>query len=170
MSSSPSLRLAGSGAVLDPQSFRDACALFAAGVAVATVTAPDGTPQGLTVSSFTSVSVDPSLVLICIDLKCPQVSYFRQGTHFAVNILTESQRDVSIAFAEKLAGRFDGIEWSSGRTGAPVLDRCLAVLECRTASILEAGDHAVFVGQVENVESRGGQPLLYFNRDYRRLG
>ena len=143
--------------------------MFASGTAVATVRAQDGTPHGLTVSSFTAVSIDPPLILICIDLRCPFLSYFRQGTHFAVNILGESQREVSATFAEKPEGRFEGIDWTPGESGAPVLSGCLATIECRTASIIEAGDHAIFVGQAEHAQWRGGRPLLYFNRGYRLL-
>lgn len=154
---------------LDVQAFRDACSLFATGVAVATVRGQDGTPHGLTVSSFTSVSIDPPLILLCIDLQCPFIPHFRLCTHFAVNLLAESQRELSVIFAEKPEGRFEGLKWFAGKTGAPLLPGCLAMIECRAASILEVGDHAIFVGEVEHTESREGQPLLYFNRDYRSL-
>ena len=157
-------------AKLDPDAFRCACALFATGVAVATVRAQDGIPHGLTVSSFTSVSIDPPLILICIDRDCPFLSHFRLSTHFAVNVLSEEQRDVSVVFAEKPEGRFEGLEWFGGRSGAPLLRACLATVECRAASIWETGDHAIFVGEVEHAESREGQPLVYFNRGYRSLG
>ena len=173
VSSSPSLErtpaIRECGHAVDLRTFRNACALFATGVAVASVMAADGTPHGLTISSFTSVSIDPPLILISIDLSCAFISHFRQGTHFAVNILSEAQRDVSITFVEKPEGRFEGTEWVAGRSGARVLAGCLAAVECRTASIVEAGDHAIFIGEVENAESRAGRPLLYFERDYRSL-
>ena len=171
MSSSPSAQpVARSSRGLDADAFREACARFASGVAVATVRAQDGTPHGLTVSSFTAVSIEPPLILICIDLLCPFISHFRQGTHFAVNVLCESQRGVSVTFAEKPEGRFEGLDWSSCESGAPLLRGCLAALECRTASIIEAGDHAIFIGQVEQAHCGTGQPLVYFKRDYRSLG
>ena len=151
------------------EEFRRACALFATGVAVATVRASDGTPHGLTISSFTSVSIAPPLVLICIDIGCPFLSHFRLSTHFAINVLSESQRDLSVVFAEKPDGRFQGLDWFPGRSGAPLLTGCLAGIECRALSIQELGDHAVFVGQVEHAESREGRPLLYFSRGYRSL-
>lgn len=154
---------------LDVQAFRKACSQFVTGVAVATVRGQDGTPHGLTISSFTSVSIDPPLILVCIDLQCPFISHFRLSMHFAVNVLTESQRELSVIFAEKPEGRFEGLEWFTGKTGAPLLSGCLATIECRAASILEVGDHVIFVGEVEHTESTEGQPLLYFNRDYRSL-
>jgi flavin reductase (DIM6/NTAB) family NADH-FMN oxidoreductase RutF len=139
-------------------------------VSVATVRADDGTPHGLTVSSFTSVSVEPPLVLVCIDYSCAFLPHFRAATKFAINVLSEAQRDISVAFAEKPEGRFDGLDWYSNVTGAPLLRDCLATLECRVSSIVEAGDHAIFLGEVVYAESRAGKPLLYFDRDYRALG
>jgi len=157
------------GRKFQPDAFREACALFATGVAIATVRAQDGSPHGLTVTSFSAVSMFPPLVLICIDSECPFISHFRQGTHFSVNILSESQRDLSVTFATKPDARFEGVDWFAGVTGAPVLRGCLATLECRTASIVESGDHAIFVGEVEHASASGGKPLLYFYRDYRSL-
>jgi flavin reductase (DIM6/NTAB) family NADH-FMN oxidoreductase RutF len=154
---------------IDTGAFRKACALFATGVSVATVRAADGTPHGLTVSSFTSVSIEPPLVLVCIDYSCAFLPHFRAATKFAINVLSETQRDISVAFAEKPEGRFDGLEWYSNLTGAPLLRDCLATLECRVSTIAEAGDHAIFLGEVLHAESRPGKPLLYFDRDYRAL-
>ena len=154
---------------LDPDTFRRACAQFATGISIATVRAQDGTPHGLTVSSFTSVSINPPLILICIDYGCPFLTHFRLSTHFAVNILSEEQRHLSVVFAEKPEGRFEGVDWSPGRTGAPLMSGCLATLECRVTSIIEAGDHAIFLAEAEHASSRDGKPLLYFNRDYREL-
>jgi flavin reductase (DIM6/NTAB) family NADH-FMN oxidoreductase RutF len=155
---------------LDAPAFRQVCAQFASGVAIATVCARDGTPHGLTVSSFTPVSLTPPLVLICIDLAWPFLSHFRLSTHFGLNVLAESQRSLSVIFAEKPEGRFEGVEWSRGVSGAPLLAGSIATLESRAASIFEIGDHAVFLGEVERAECRGGRPLIYFNRDYRSLG
>jgi flavin reductase (DIM6/NTAB) family NADH-FMN oxidoreductase RutF len=136
---------------------------------VATVRAADGAPHGLTISSFTSVSISPPLILICIDFASQAVDHFRRGPYFAVNILTDSQRDLSVTFAEKPEGRFDGVAWQPGETGAPLLKGALAALECRVERVLDAGDHAVVFGEVVRVECREGRPLLYFNREYRVL-
>ncbi len=150
--------------------FRDALSNFATGVAVATVLAADGTPHGLTVSSFTSVSVEPPLILVCIDYNCTFIEHFRASTNLAVNVLNEAQREISITFAEKPEGRFEGVDWFTSVTGAPLLPDCLATIECNVSSIIEAGDHAVFLAEVVSALSNGGRPLLYFNRDYRSLG
>jgi len=155
---------------VDPADFRAACSKFATGVAVATVSAQNGTPHGLTVSSFTSVSIDPPLILLCIDFQYPFLSHFRLSTHFAVNVLKDSQRELSVVFSEKPEGRFEGVEWFQGQTGAPLIRNCLATIECRAASILELGDHAIFVGEVEHAQSDEGRPLVYFNRGYRLVG
>ena len=151
------------------EAFREACAKFATGVAVATVLAPDGTPHGLTVSSFTAVSIEPPLILVCIDYGCAFLGHFRASTHFGVNVLAETQRELSVIFAEKPEGRFEGVEWYRSASGVPLLQNCLTNLECRVWSIVEAGDHAVFLAEVVEAESREGQPLLYYNRDYRSL-
>jgi flavin reductase (DIM6/NTAB) family NADH-FMN oxidoreductase RutF len=159
----------GSAPSFDAEAFRKACALFATGVTVATVRASDGTPHGLTVSSFTSVSIQPPLILICIDYAFNFLSHFRACSNFAVNILGESQRDLAVTFAEKPEGRFEGVDWYTGVSGAPLLHGCIANIECRLSSIIEAGDHAIFLGEMIQAESHGGRPLVYFNRNYRAL-
>lgn len=149
--------------------FRETLARFATGVTVVTVLAADGKPHGLTVSSFTSVSVEPPLILVCIDYASAALPHFRACTNFAVNILGESQRELSVNFSEKPEARFEGVEWFRGATGAPLLPDCLANLECRMSSIVEAGDHAVLLAEVVSAQAGGGQPLLYFHREYRSL-
>jgi flavin reductase (DIM6/NTAB) family NADH-FMN oxidoreductase RutF len=130
----------------DADAFRNACALYATGIAVATVRAPDGAPHGLTVNSFTSVSLQPPLILICIDYSFNFLSHFRACSNFAVNVLSESQRDLCVTFAAKPEGRFAGIDWYTNTSGAPLLPGCIAYFECRLSSIIEAGDHAIFLG------------------------
>jgi flavin reductase (DIM6/NTAB) family NADH-FMN oxidoreductase RutF len=138
-------------------------------VTVATVRAPDGSLHGLTVSSFTPVSIEPPLILICIDHGCTFLHHFRACSYFAVNVLAESQRDISVTFACKDEGHFEGVEWSGSPNGVPFLQGSLATFECQLAAVIEAGDHAIFLGEVVNAECQGGQPLLYFNREYRAL-
>ena len=154
---------------LDKTTFRNACSLFASGVTIATVRAPDGSLHGLTVSSFTPVSIEPPLVLICIDHGCTFLQYFRACTHFGVNVLAESQRDISVTFACKDEGRFEGVEWTASPNGVPLPRGSIAAFECRLATLIEAGDHAIFLGEVISAECQGGHPLLYFNREYRSL-
>jgi flavin reductase (DIM6/NTAB) family NADH-FMN oxidoreductase RutF len=149
--------------------FRDACARFATGVSVATVTAPDGSPQGLTVSSFTSVSIQPPLILICVDSACTILAHFRANPFFAINVLSDAQRHLSVNFAAKTESKFEAIEWVPGVYGSPLLHDCLARFQCRVDRIVEAGDHAILIGAVLDVQAFPGEPLLYFNRSYRTL-
>ena len=109
------------------------------------------------------------MILICIDHACTFLEHFRGSASFAVHVLSESQRDLSVRFSEMPEGRFEGVEWRTGDTGAPLLAGCLATVECRVVTITEAGDHAIFLGEVVNAESHDGRPLVYFNRDYRFL-
>lgn len=153
-----------------PEEFRKACARYATGVTVATVLGPSGPPEGLTVNSFTSVSLDPPLVLICIAKTATAYSAFLAGKSFVVNVLREDQIDLSQHFASSKSDRFEGVAWHEGVRGAPVLDGVLAVLECAMHSSFDAGDHTVFVGQVERAEAHEGTPLLYFASAYRKLG
>ncbi|MCC7498491.1 MAG: flavin reductase family protein [Bryobacterales bacterium] len=155
-----------------PQSFdtfRRACSLFATGVTVATVRAIDGTPHGLTVNSFTSVSLDPPLILICIDHDASVISCFLESSHFAVNVLGQEQRELSMRFATRGMDRFDGIAWTPGVSGAPLIPEALAHFECRKTNTIEAGDHTIFIGQVEEMGVREGRPLLFFASSYAAL-
>ena len=153
-----------------PEEFRRACARYATGVTVTTVEGLDGTPQGLTVNSFTSVSLDPPLVLVCIDKGADTYAHVMAAQGFAINVLAEDQIDLSRHFATFDGGRFEGLEWHPGLYGAPVLDRVLASLECRTTDRFDGGDHTIFIGQVERAETHSGTPLVYFAGAYRRLG
>jgi len=154
---------------LDLGVFRNACTLFATGVTVATVRALDESLHGLTVSSFTPVSIEPPLILICIDHGFTFLQHFRACTHFGVNILSESQRDIAVTFAEKEDNRFEGVDAYLTQGGVPFLRGSLAAFECRVEAIVEAGDHAIFLAEVVHAESNGGSPLLYFERDYRAM-
>ena len=168
MSRAPKLSLT-DGPIADPETFRDACARFTSGVAIATVRDQVGLPHGLTVSSFTPVSLRPPLILICVDYASLDLEHFRSNSHFAINVLTASQRDLSVRFSALREGRFDGLDWYSGSTGAPLLSGVLAVLECRVKEFVEAGDHAILIGAVVRAQSWEGQPLAYFNRNYRAI-
>ena len=154
---------------IDADTYREVCSQFATGVAVATVKAPDGTPHGLTISSFNSVSINPPLILICIDFKCTAIEHFLAGPYFAINILREEQRELSVIFAAKPESRFEDIAWEPGVTGAPVLSGTLATIECRLERTVSAGDHAVIFGELILAHVHGGSPLLYFDRDYRKI-
>ena len=155
--------------VLDQDIFRKTCGRFATGIAVATVTAQDGTPFGLTVNSFTSVSAVPPLVLICIDYRSTVLTHFRSSAWYGVNVLADHQQDLSVRFSQRIPDRFEGLAWSQGASGVPVIEGCLASLECSVVQTVEAGDHAIFIAEVIRAQCREGKPLVYFGSEYRRL-
>lgn len=154
---------------VSPATFRDACALFATGVAIACVSDPDGNPHGLTINSFTGVSLAPPLILICIEGSSKLLQYFRISQFFAVSVLNRTQEYLSVAFAVKPERRFEGVPWRAGQSGAPLIDYALASIECRATSVIEAGDHAVIFGEVVQASLSPGEPLVYYNRNYRTL-
>lgn len=155
---------------LEPALFRDVCSRFASGVTITTVMSADGKPHGLTASSFTAVSLQPPLILVCINHNAGVLQHFRTASHFAVNILRANQQAISNQFAVHAGDRFEGVAWVVGAGGAPLIENCLAQVECITQQIVDAGDHAVFFGEVVAAKVAPGEPLLYFDRSYRFLG
>ncbi len=150
----------------DPAQFRRSCARFATGITVSTALAPDGTPHGFTANSFTSVSMHPPLVLICVDHRANVLRVFEQAEHFGINVLAADQEALSIRFAERGLDRFEGIEWHPGASGVPLLDGALARFECVTRQTIPAGDHTIILGEVLHAECQDGSPLLYFSSAY----
>jgi flavin reductase (DIM6/NTAB) family NADH-FMN oxidoreductase RutF len=157
-----------SSAPLFSHEFRRACGAFATGVAVLTTRASDGAPHGITVNSFCSLSLEPPLVMIAIALDCTFLNHFESCLFFAVNILREDQRDLSIRFAELPEGRFTGVDWHDTVSGSPWLDGALALLDCKTVQILDAGDHRMLIGEVLEVSVSEGRPLIFY-RGYKSL-
>lgn len=149
--------------------FRRSCAKFTTGVSIATVLGADGSPQGMTVNSFTSVSLDPPLVLICVDRAGNMVEHFDACTHFGVNVLRNAQLALSARFAQRGHDRFEGVEWRPGAHGVPVLPGSLANFECAVRQRVIAGDHTILIGEVLRCDLADGEPLVYFDSDYRRL-
>jgi flavin reductase (DIM6/NTAB) family NADH-FMN oxidoreductase RutF len=154
---------------MDPEIFRRACAHFASGVTIATVMDGGDSPHGLTASSFTSVSMRPPMVLVCVDHKASAHPPFKAARAFAINLLGEEQKDLSVRFSTPGGHRFSNLNWSPGKLGAPILRDALAWFECELDQMVEAGDHTIFIGRVKETASREGWPLLYFNRHYRHL-
>jgi flavin reductase (DIM6/NTAB) family NADH-FMN oxidoreductase RutF len=155
--------------VLDSDVFRKTCARFATGIAVATVSGTDETPYGLTVNSFTSVSAAPPLVLVCIDYRSTILAHFRASAWYAINVLAEEQQDLSVRFSARVPDRFHNLDWIRGESRVPLLKGCLANMECSVVQVVEAGDHAIFIGEVIRAQAREGNPLLYFGSQYRKL-
>ena len=150
--------------------FRRALGHFASGVTVVTSRCEDGIPRGITVSAFSSLSLDPPLVLICIDRKASLHDYLKEGRYFAVNILADDQELISRRFASKDADRFEGLGYIEGDTGAPLINGALAAIECRVAHSYPGGDHTIIVGEVVATRVTEGHPLAYFRGGYARLG
>ncbi len=158
-----------SSAVVPPQVFRRACALFPTGVAVLTTRALDGSPHGLTVNAFCSLSLTPPLVLVAVDRICSVLETFEQAGYFAINFLSLAQRDLSVRFSEIPEGRFSGVPWQSGVEGVPLLEGALGSLECRTTQVIDAGDHRALVGEVYAAHIGEGDPLVFFRSGYTAL-
>ncbi len=156
--------------VVDPLEFRSIIGHFATGVSVITAAAGEEL-QGMTANSVTSLSLDPVMVLICVEKTTHTHRVLEEGGAFTVNILGEHQEDVSRIFArrgEPEIGELRGQPFIIGTTGAPRLEDCLAFLECRIADVLDGGDHSIFLGEVINEGIVNDvQPLLFFRGKYR---
>ena len=148
---------------LDPRALRNALGSFATGVTVMTTLRPDGTPVGLTVNSFASVSLDPPLVLWSLAARSPSLGAFRASTHFGVNVLSAEQEALCRRFATPEPDKFANLAWRSGESGVPVLEGCVANFECSSAFNNYGGDHVIFVGHVVRFETRD-TPALLFHR------
>jgi flavin reductase (DIM6/NTAB) family NADH-FMN oxidoreductase RutF len=154
----------------DPRTLRDALGCFATGVTVVTCVASDGTPAGLTVNSFTSVSLDPPLLLVCLHRMAASSGALVEATHFAINVLQNGQQPASMRFATRDEDRFGTTPWSRGEAGAPILADSLGVFECERYAVYDGGDHHILVGQVVKASFDASlDPLLYFRGRYRRL-
>ena len=149
--------------------FRAALARFASGVTVVTTIDNNGNLHGITVSAFCSLSLEPPLVLICIDKKTGSHYAFEESKFFVVNVLHEKQQHYADQFASRLSDKFEGVKFSKNLGGIPVLKDVLANLECRLINFHDNGDHTIFVGQVEKVNISRGNPLLYFLGKYRKI-
>lgn len=150
----------------DLKSYRRALGSFATGVTVVTAQGDQG-PLGLTVNSFTSVSLEPRLILWCLDDACDRRRTFHDAERFAINILAAGDREHSIRFA-KGAGWLDAAETEYGRSGAPLLKGALARFECETRQRIQMGDHLVIVGEVAAFDVQDGEGLVFFRGGYAR--
>lgn len=149
--------------------FRIALSRFVSGVTVVTTLGRDQRPAGITVSAFSSVSLDPPLVLACIDKRASLHDSLTEGTHFAVNILAGDQEEISRRFASKDHERFDGSAYRQGISGAPLLEGALAYIECRVVHAYPGGDHTIVVGEVESATVADHRPLAYYRGRYSHL-
>src|SRR5262249_19645721 len=155
--------------MVTPDLFRQVMGNFATGITVVTTRDVDGKPYGLTVNSFTSVSLDPVLVLVCLDNRLSGLPAFRHSKYFGISILSEHQETLSRVFAKKDSER-PGSIYVEGKTGLPLLNEAIAVMECETVKIYEGGDHQIFLGEVKAAEVRETHhPLLYFRGKYHQV-
>ena len=154
----------------DPRTLRDALGCFATGVTVVTCVNEHGEPAGLTVNSFTSVSLDPPLLLVCVHKMAASAAALTSASHFAVNVLQTGQQPASITFSTRVEDRFGDTPWSCGEAGAPILKDSLSVFECERFAVYDGGDHHILVGQVVKASFDASlDPLLSFRARYRRL-
>ena len=159
---------------LSPVEFRRAMGAFATGVTIITVDL-DGEVHGMTANAFASVSLDPLLLLVCVDHSARTHAHLHARKRFGINILAESQRVISEYYAQpasvqEQAEAEAGAGFDRTPQGTPILHGALAYLECRLKSAQDAGDHTIFIAEVEEIVVREGEPLLFFRGKYRRIG
>ncbi|PQP23852.1 styrene monooxygenase/indole monooxygenase family protein [Rhodococcus opacus] len=154
-------------AQFDPRDLRRALGQYATGVTVITARAPDGRKIGVTANSFTSVSMDPPLVSWCPASKAPSLPDLTAATHFAVNVLAANQHDLSRQFSTPAEDKFAGVATTEGIAGVPLIDDAIAHFQCRTVQRVEAGDHIIFLGEIEQYDADPGEPLVFHSGSYR---
>lgn len=155
---------------VDQLEFRRVMGHFATGVTVVTTHDGAGKFGGLTANSVASVSLDPALLLVCVDKKSDSYPMFAASSCFAVNILSNGQETLSRRFAKSGGDKFTGVGFSTGVTGAPILSDTIAHVECRVKHAFDAGDHTIYVGEAVDLGVSSEQdPLLYFRGGYRNL-
>ncbi len=154
---------------ISKEEFRAALGRFASGVTVVTTRDNSGKLFGITVSAFCSVSLEPPLILVCIEKDAGSHHAFEQSKAFIVNILHEGQQQISNHFASHLKDKFSGVEHSSGIENLPVLTDALINLECRLHHSYEGGDHTIYVGEIEKATVNDENPLIYWQGNYREI-
>ena len=154
---------------IDGRELRNAMGLFATGVSIITTKDASGKPFGLTANAFSSLSLDPPMLLICVDKEVDCYACFYESKVFGVNFLSVAQEELSTRFATKGIEKFEGLSYSVGELGVALLDGALAHFECRVAHAYEGGDHTIYVGEVQRLVTMEGDPLLFFQGKYRSL-
>jgi flavin reductase (DIM6/NTAB) family NADH-FMN oxidoreductase RutF len=147
----------------DSAYFRRALSQFATGIAVVITRAPDGVAHGLTINSFSSVSLDPPLVLWSLANEARSMPAFMAASHYVINVLGEQQADLAMRFSQKIGDRFESLAYDLSRTGLPILHGAVTWFECRNRSRYQEGDHVIFVGQVERCRTNPQTGALGFH-------
>ena len=157
-------------AEIDPRELRNALGCFATGVCVVTTVGDESRPVGMTINSFSSVSLDPPLVLWSIGLDAPSRSAFQDHGCFAINIMGAKTKDLTLNFARPSDNKFADVNWVAGHNGVPVLVDAMASLECTIQDRIISGDHEIFIGRVMNLRHEDGDPLLFHRGRFAALG
>ena len=165
----PAAELASDASAIDPRDFRNALGTFATGVTIITAMAADGRPYGLTCNSFASVSLNPPLVLWSLGMFSNGLNTFQNASHFAVNILGESQQELANKFARSSGDKFSGVDWKPGLGNAPLIAGSVAQFQCRAANRYYGGDHVIFLGAVEAYTYNKQEPLLFLSGGFGRF-
>ena len=150
--------------------FRAALGRFASGVTVVTTRDRENRLHGITVSAFCSVSLEPPLILVCIDKEAGSHYAFEQSRAFVVNILREDQQFLSDRFASQLPDKFADVKYRAGIENLPVLEDVLVNLECRLVNAYDGGDHTIYTGEIVVSTVGEGKPLVYFHGEYGKIG
>jgi len=155
---------------IDGIQLRNAFGSFTTGVTVVTALNAQGDPIGFTANSFTSVSLDPPLLLVCLAKSSSNLDPFSRAKQFAVNILSDAQKPVSNRFASRVEDRFAETAWRASAAGTPLIDDTVAWFDCKTDNVVEAGDHVILIGEVVDFANNDKRPLAYLRGHYLDLG
>lgn len=156
---------------MDGQALRQVMGRFPTGVAVVAGRGADGAPYGLTVNSLTSVSLEPPLILVCVDRRASSHDPLISAETFAVSVLARGQDDVARRFAsEPSAGRFEDVAWTLAPTGDPLVEGAVAWLACARTAVYDGGDHAIVVGRVQAADERDAAALVFYRGGFARVG
>jgi flavin-dependent trigonelline monooxygenase, reductase component len=150
----------------DPKEYRSALGSFATGVTIVTTTDAEGNGHGLTVNSFTSVSLDPPLVLWCLGNKSDSYALFSSTDHYAINVLAAGETDFAMRFAGKGDQQFGPDEFTALKTSAPILPQAIATFDCKVIQRIEAGDHLILIGETQGFVTRPESGMTYFRGSF----
>jgi len=154
---------------IDPRELRNVMGNFATGVTIITTKDATGKPFGLTANAFSSLSLDPPLLLICVDKKVDCYACFEESKVFGVNFLSEGQDQLSTRFATKGIEKFENVPYTLGESGVALLDGALVHIECKLVNAYEGGDHTIYIGEIQRAAILGDRPLLFFRGKYYQL-
>jgi flavin reductase (DIM6/NTAB) family NADH-FMN oxidoreductase RutF len=151
---------------LDVAEFRKALGAFVTGVTVVTTRSREGTPRGVTANSFTSVSLHPPLILVCLARSAKSHQVFTETEEFAVSILSKEQREISSRFASSNPDKFADVDWHTSVTGSPIIRHSSAWMDCVKHDMVDAGDHTILIGRVRDFGHCPSMPLGYYRGQY----